>query len=176
MGSDAASAVGRWYTERPVDQLAYQLVKYRQRGGWTHRDMLRLASPSAVVDPGRRMAFNWAAGKGLGDYAEAPVRLTDAALKSGLRSAVRAAVRADVVPDELALVADFEDAQVASMAQRWVEIVGRGNGLSWEMLPDAALAEPTVWDGAHRPRHAADGPDAAAAAADPTWPAVRCGR
>lgn len=145
-GPTLRRAVAQWYTERPVDQLAYQLVKYRQREGWSHRDLLRLASPAGVVDPARRMAFNWAVGKGLGDYAEAPVRLTGAALKAGQRSAVRAVVRADEVPDELALVADFEDAQAASTVQRWVEIVDRGNGLSWEMLPDAALAEPSVWE------------------------------
>ncbi|MGV0740973.1 TROVE domain-containing protein [Mycolicibacterium sp. XJ870] len=145
-GPTLRRAVGQWYTERPVDRLAYQLVKYRQRAGWSHRDMLRLASPSGVVDPARRMAFNWSAGKGLGDYAEAPVRLTDAQLKAGQRSAVRPVVRADTVPEELAIIADFEDAQAASSAARWVEIVGRGNGLSWEMLPDAALAEPAVWE------------------------------
>ncbi|MHC9290848.1 TROVE domain-containing protein [Mycobacterium sp. LTG2003] len=145
-GPTLRRAVGQWYTERPVDALAYQLVKYRQRGGWSHRDMLRLASPAGVVDPARRMAFNWAAGKGLGDYTEAPVRLADEQLKAGQRTAVRPAVRADVVPDELAIIADFEDAQAASRAAEWVEIVGRGHGLSWEMLPDAALAEPAVWE------------------------------
>lgn len=145
-GPTLRRAVAQWYTDRPVDELAYQLVKYRQREGWSHRDMLWLASPSGVVDPARRMAFNWIAGKGLGDYAEAPARLTAEQLKAGQRSAVRPAVRADTVPDELAIIADFEDAQAASTAARWIEIVGRGNGLSWEMLPDAALAEPAVWE------------------------------
>ncbi|ABK75237.1 TROVE domain-containing protein [Mycolicibacterium smegmatis] len=145
-GPTLRRAVSRWYTERPVDALAYQLVKYRQRGGWSHRDMLRLARPSGVVDPARRMAFNWAAGKGLGDYAEAPARLTDVELKVGQRTAVRPPVRAEVVPDELAIIADFEDAQAASAAARWIEIIGRGHGLSWEMLPDAALAQPAVWE------------------------------
>jgi 60 kDa SS-A/Ro ribonucleoprotein len=53
-GRGLRTAVGRWY-DRP--DLAYQLVKYRQRGGWTHRDMLRLAHPS----PSPLLA--WAAGK-----------------------------------------------------------------------------------------------------------------
>src|SRR4051795_9758042 len=30
-------AVGQWYAARPVDALAYQAVKYRQRAGVTHR-------------------------------------------------------------------------------------------------------------------------------------------
>ena len=36
-------AVGRWYSAQPVDARAYQAVKYRQRQGVTHRDLLRLA-------------------------------------------------------------------------------------------------------------------------------------
>jgi 60 kDa SS-A/Ro ribonucleoprotein len=132
-GPTLRHAVARWYTERPVDRLAYQLVKYRQRGGWSHRDLLRLASPSGVVDPARRVALNWAVGKGLGDTEQRC-------------SGARPPVRVQVVPDELAIIADFEDAQAATTAAQWVQIIGRGRGLSWEMLPDAALAQPAVWE------------------------------
>lgn len=54
-------AVGAWY-ERPVDALAYQAVKYRQRDGWTHRDLLRLAHPEA---PSRehRALYDWICGR-----------------------------------------------------------------------------------------------------------------
>lgn len=41
------SALQRWYTEKSPEDLAYQVVKYKQRHGWTHRDVLRLAH----VDP-----------------------------------------------------------------------------------------------------------------------------
>lgn len=37
-------AVQNWYDRNP-DQLALQAVKYRQRDGWSHRDLLRLAHP-----------------------------------------------------------------------------------------------------------------------------------
>ncbi|TDO07275.1 60 kDa SS-A/Ro ribonucleoprotein [Mycobacterium sp. BK086] len=131
-GRTLRRAVGRWYTEQPVDRLAYQLVKYRQREGWRHRDVLRLASPGGVVDPARRIALNWAVGRGLGDT-----------VVHGTSAQVTAC---DVVPDEIAIIADFEDAKAASTAARWVEIVDRGHGMSWEMLPDAALAEPAVWE------------------------------
>lgn len=40
----------RWYNAKPVDQLAYQLVKYRDRDGWTHRDILRLAHLAPRTD------------------------------------------------------------------------------------------------------------------------------
>src|ERR1700678_654947 len=51
-------AVGAWYLSQPVDRLAYQLVKYRQRGGWSHRDLLRLAHPE-TADPARAALLDW---------------------------------------------------------------------------------------------------------------------
>jgi 60 kDa SS-A/Ro ribonucleoprotein len=42
------SAIGRWYEARPLDQLAYQVLKYPQRYGYTHRDLLRLSHADAV--------------------------------------------------------------------------------------------------------------------------------
>lgn len=38
-------AVSQWYERNPND-VAYQAIKYRQRDGWTHRDLLRLAHPN----------------------------------------------------------------------------------------------------------------------------------
>lgn len=43
-------AVARWYNNRPADELAYQLVKYKKRGGWSHQDLLRLAHVKPVDD------------------------------------------------------------------------------------------------------------------------------
>jgi 60 kDa SS-A/Ro ribonucleoprotein len=51
-GRSLRRAVGGWYASRPVDALAYQAVKYRQRGGVTHRDLLRLAHPAGHVSAG----------------------------------------------------------------------------------------------------------------------------
>src|SRR5262245_30278555 len=48
-GRSLRRAVGAWYVDRPVDQLAYQAVKYRNREGVTHRDVLRLAHPGGSV-------------------------------------------------------------------------------------------------------------------------------
>ena len=58
-GRSLRGAVAEWYVTKPVDKLAYQLVKYRQRSGWTHRDALRLAHPK---DAERNALFAWAAG------------------------------------------------------------------------------------------------------------------
>lgn len=51
-GRSLRRAVGSWYAARDVDALAYQAVKYRQREGVTHRDLLRLAHPAARVSSG----------------------------------------------------------------------------------------------------------------------------
>ena len=39
----AKRGVAAWYTGRSIDKLAVQLLKYQQRNGWAHRDVLRLA-------------------------------------------------------------------------------------------------------------------------------------
>lgn len=61
-GRGLREAVAKWYTEKDLDGLGYQVVKYRQRDGWTHRDLLRLAHPD-TDDVFRANVFNWIVGK-----------------------------------------------------------------------------------------------------------------
>lgn len=56
------TALQDWYLKKDGDQLAYQMVKYRQRNGWTHRDVLRLAKPKGATGIHQDM-FAWATGK-----------------------------------------------------------------------------------------------------------------
>lgn len=44
-GRSKVSAVANWYTSKDDNELGYQLVKYRQRNGWEHKDLLRLSHP-----------------------------------------------------------------------------------------------------------------------------------
>lgn len=57
-GRGLRNAVGRWYTNREAGSLAYDLVKYRSRDGWSHRDALRLAHPTAPT-PAHQGLFHW---------------------------------------------------------------------------------------------------------------------
>lgn len=41
-------AIANWFTSKTPDQLAFQAVKYRQRNGWTLRDLMRLSHPMGV--------------------------------------------------------------------------------------------------------------------------------
>jgi 60 kDa SS-A/Ro ribonucleoprotein len=56
------NAVKHWYLSKEPRDLAYQITKYRQRGGVTHRDLLRLCHPSSD-DPHMTEVLTYAAGK-----------------------------------------------------------------------------------------------------------------
>lgn len=68
------AAIGDWYTEKPLDKLAYQMVKYQQREGWSHRDLLRLAH--VKPDEGRGPLLAWAVGKSEGETVALPALVT----------------------------------------------------------------------------------------------------
>jgi 60 kDa SS-A/Ro ribonucleoprotein len=61
-------AVARFYTTKQVKDVAYGMVKYRQRDNWTHRDVLRLAHPE---HPEMSDMFRYAVGKEV-DLAKLP--------------------------------------------------------------------------------------------------------
>jgi len=47
-----------WYNNMSADNLAYQAVKYQQREGWSHRDLLRLSKP-VPPDPQHNAIYRW---------------------------------------------------------------------------------------------------------------------
>ena len=57
-GRGLRQAVGSWYDQMPTAQLALQIVKYRQRDKWTHRDLLRLSHPK-TEDATRNAMYHW---------------------------------------------------------------------------------------------------------------------
>jgi 60 kDa SS-A/Ro ribonucleoprotein len=62
-GPALQKAVAGWYLNRSVDKLALQAVKYQQRDGWSHRDMIRLSHPTPD-SPERNAIFRWMRGDG----------------------------------------------------------------------------------------------------------------
>jgi 60 kDa SS-A/Ro ribonucleoprotein len=124
-GPSLNRAVGNWYKDKPVDKLAYQVVKYRSRENWSHRDLLRLvkgkAGKTGEISPERDALLGWVA-RGKDPFQEVTLE------------------------GELAILDDFLSAQSRTTASEWVEVINRGHGLSWEMLPDAALKEAAVWE------------------------------
>ena len=43
-------AISKWYCEKPAQKLAYLVTKYKQRNGWSNRDLLRLCHAKAGDD------------------------------------------------------------------------------------------------------------------------------
>jgi 60 kDa SS-A/Ro ribonucleoprotein len=57
-GRATTRAVAGWYQREDVRQLAFQAIKYRQRDGWTHADLLRLSHPKAPGEAHRAL-YAW---------------------------------------------------------------------------------------------------------------------
>jgi len=121
-GRSLRRAVGAWYATRPVDALAYQAIKYRQRDGVTHRDLLRLAhpagkvsagNPSLEVSPEHEALFEWI-------------------------------VRGTPKDDLPRVVEGFTLAQAAQAPKRAAELV-REYGLPREAVKPEHLTSPEVW-------------------------------
>lgn len=49
-GRALKTAVGHWYESKDPDRLSLQVIKYRNRHGYTHGDALRLAHPKAPTE------------------------------------------------------------------------------------------------------------------------------
>lgn len=72
-GRGLRRAIAAWYDAKSVDDLAFQVLKYQNRHGWTHRDLLRV-SHATTLDEARNAVYAWAAGKGNGER----IRIIDA--------------------------------------------------------------------------------------------------
>jgi 60 kDa SS-A/Ro ribonucleoprotein len=56
-GHGLRKAIAKWYVGKETNTLAYQLFKYAQRDGWSHRDVLRLCH-AAPKNPEQQALFN----------------------------------------------------------------------------------------------------------------------
>jgi 60 kDa SS-A/Ro ribonucleoprotein len=114
-GRGLRRAVARWYNEKSAAELQYQIVKYMQRGGWSHRDLLRLAHPVPVSDEHKAL-YQWVvncnssagfqpvqelAGDSTFRLIDAVQRLKSADAKSAVRVIREDRVPREAIPTEL---------------------------------------------------------------------------
>ena len=61
MGAGVRAAFTKLYTSRTGPELAVLLTKYKNREGWTHRDVISLLhiNPADMQDDGARMVLEW---------------------------------------------------------------------------------------------------------------------
>lgn len=132
-GAGMRRAIARWYNNLPVEKLAYEIVKYRQRNGWTHTDLLAKAHPTAKT-PAHNAVFRWVDGSGMGERA-----ITNKAGETVRRYPAMTDVS---LPS---IIAAFEEAQTTRDVKVLCRLI-RQHNLSREMLPTEALAHAEVWD------------------------------
>lgn len=111
-------AVAKWYTDKDADDLAYQLAKYQQRDGWSHRDVLRLSKPTPKSES-QSLAFRWACGK--------------------------AELMYPAEGNPLAVLGAFEAAKRATTAKEISKLIREFN-LPRECVPTQFLSEASVWE------------------------------
>lgn len=115
-GRSLRGAVGDWYLSKEPRDLAYQLVKYQQRNGWSHRDLLRLSHPKATgpVDS----ALRWAVGKeGEIDASLTPIVAFEAAKRATTSAEIVKLIR------EYKLVRECIPTQFLNDANVWVALL-----------------------------------------------------
>ena len=117
-GRGLRQAVGNWYAGMPAGKLAYQAIKYGQRDGWSHRDLLRLSHPRPE-DETRRGLYYWLTQgwPGVGDepHPDAVLRLPWAAERAkaaGTAGEVAGLIREYRLPREAVPTAWLSDPEV----------------------------------------------------------------
>lgn len=118
-GTGIAKAINNWYHEKTVDNLVYQLIKYQNRGGWSHRDVFRLTHPKFNGD--YNSVAHWVV-NGWPDVGEQPHD-----------------------NESLQRIWAFERAKKASSKDEIVRLVQEYN-LPMECVPTQWLNESTVWE------------------------------
>ncbi|MBM3822351.1 MAG: TROVE domain-containing protein [Verrucomicrobia bacterium] len=134
-GRGLRNAVARWYGDSEADALAYQAVKYQQRDGWSHGDLLRLAHPKAP-SPQHDAVFRW-----MLNGAES---LREREVKRKVRGEDRVA-KYGAVGALPKIIEAFEQAKRASSKDEIVKLITEFD-LPREALPTQWLNEVAVWD------------------------------
>lgn len=122
-GKALRKAVSRWYEDKSPSALSYQILKYRQRNGWTHRDVLRKSHPKVENGPKNDLLKYIAQGHRSHEITRA----------------------AELTNPKVAL---FEQLQSASKASEIVSTISNqpDKSIAWEFLPTHFLSDPEVWE------------------------------
>lgn len=131
LGRGLRKAFADWFTMLPPEKLAYQVIKYQQRDGWSARDMLRLAHPRAGA-PDQEAIFRWIVGGMEATGARTVNR------KAGVKN------YPDVRKHLPELIAAFEQAKTAD-EKALVKLIVEHN-LPREAVPTEKLNSVAVWE------------------------------
>ncbi len=135
-GSSLRRAVSNWYLDKPADRLAYDAVKYQQRDGWAHRDVVRLAHPKATTAEHQAVLRYIVAGSEGLAARDVKRRKRDKSERVASYGAVGGLPR---------IIEGFERAKGETDARNVAALI-REYGLTHEMIPSESKNSVDVWD------------------------------
>lgn len=115
-GRSMKRAVANWYNDKDVDQVAYQVIKYREREGYTHKRLMQTAHPSPGADKARIELYKWLWGKD---------------------------IKSKHLPG--LVTAHLEAMHKNTDKERILELI-RDSNLPWEALPTECNTDPDYWE------------------------------
>lgn len=136
-GRSLRTAVAKWYTDKPAERLAFDVVKYQQRDGWAHRDVLRLAHPTPP-GPQHDAVFRYVVG---GMDALGAREVANAKGVAG-RGRVYPAIEPGVLPR---VIEGVEKAKGETDPKALAALI-RDYGLTHEMVPNDLKGRAEVWE------------------------------
>lgn len=116
-GRGLRKAVGNWYNVQSPEALTYQLVKYGQREGWSHRDLLRLAHPVPSTEE-HKVLYKWVVDSemtGSMPLVEAVEKLKNASAADAANIVRDSRVPREAVPTEFLANAEIWEALLQDM-------------------------------------------------------------
>jgi 60 kDa SS-A/Ro ribonucleoprotein len=143
-GRGLKKAIQLWFKGRKNETLALQLVKYKQREGWSMKDVLRLAKPVPETEVQGKL-FGWTAKNEKAEWANAPVAPGDKALD--FVWATEQAAQTKLVAEQAdtaeakAILTEANQASVKKLVDLIVTY-----RLPREALPTEALNKVEVWE------------------------------
>ena len=135
-GRALRKAVATWYTGKAADAAAFQAIKYQQRNGWSHKDVLRLCHAEAKGAPGHEALFRWVT---TGSPVERSVKRRQA--DKSVTLSTYPAVDPEVAPD---IIGAYEALLKADTVSKVVELIAE-HRLTHEMIPTQHKNSPEVW-------------------------------
>ncbi len=142
-GKGLRKAVANWYESKNLRNAAYQMVKYRQRNGWAHRDVLRKAHIN-TSDEARSALYALACNGFKASFDSEGRIVTERRLRKGNKSAA-VTTQPIVLPgtDDFRIVEGFLKAQSADNVGDVIRIV-EDHRLTQEMIPTQFLSDAKV--------------------------------
>ena len=134
-GRGLRRALSSWYLGQEPSRLAYQVIKYGQRDGWSHADVLRRAHPRTRASR-HQPILRWIAARGCGQGGRTVSRRTSAG------PVTRSYAPVDELPR---LIGAFEEARRAGSVGDIVRLI-LDHGLPREAVPSRWLSHRAVWE------------------------------